>query len=107
MKINIPSQNRVHSRTSNYFTSPAILLRANTKHLISLLPLLFLERNQKVTHSNKQAKYEMCKNLISFYLATLEASETTEDVLERREELEDVCPIGNAHLTMVSNQERF
>lgn len=59
MKINIPSQNRVHSRTSNYFTSPAILLRANTKHLISLLPLLFLERNQKVTHSNKQAKYEM------------------------------------------------
>ena len=41
------------------------------------------------------------------YLATLEASETTEDVLERREELEDVCPIGNAHLTMVFNQERF
>ena len=35
------------------------------------------------------------------YLATLEASETTEDVLE------DVCPIGNAHLTTVSNQERF
>ena len=47
------------------------------------------------------------KNLILSYLATLEASETTEDVLERREELEDVCPIGNAHLTMVSNQERF
>ena len=32
------------------------------------------------------------------YLATLETSETTEDVLERRDELEDVCPIGDAHL---------
>ena len=52
-------------------------------------------------------KCYLCKNLILSYLATLEASETTEDVLERREELEDVCPIGNAHLTMVSNQERF
>ena len=31
--------------------------------------------------------------LWSAYLATLETSETTEDVLERREELEDVCPI--------------
>ena len=30
---------------------------------------------------------------IGAYLATLETSETTEDVLERREELEDVCPI--------------
>ena len=30
-------------------------------------------------------------------LATMEASETTEDVLEMRKELEDVCPIGNAH----------
>ena len=51
------------------------------------------------------------KKIIDFffgaYLENLETSETTEDVLERREELEDVCPIGNAHLTMVFNQERF
>ena len=30
-------------------------------------------------------------------LANMEASETTDDVLEMRKELEDVSPIGNAH----------
>ena len=74
-------------------------------YLLKVIDLLYQSTHSKST-TYKQACWEIFFVKKS-YLATLEASETTEDVLERREELEDVCPIGNAHLTMVFNQERF
>ena len=39
--------------------------------------------------------------------SNLETSQTIEEVLKRREVLEDVCPIGNAHLTMVLIKSGF